>query len=82
MTALSEKPEPACEGANLRHSRGHLTPLGHCGGTVLYEDVATIEVTILIEVIVDRGVNRGELLQGLDVPEPGHRSLSSSKRLV
>ena len=68
--ALSEKPEPACEGASLRHSRGQLTPLGHCGGTVLFKDVATIEVTILIEVIVDRGVDGSEILQGLEVPEP------------
>ena len=55
--ALSEKPEPACEGASLRHSRGQLTPLGQRGGPVFFKDAATIEVTILIEVIVDRGVN-------------------------
>ena len=55
--ALSEKPEPACEGTSLRHSRGQLTPLGQRGGPVFFKDAATIEVTILIEVIVDRGVN-------------------------
>jgi hypothetical protein len=46
-----------------------LTPLSRCRGAVLLEGVAAVEVAILIEVIVDRGVNGGELLQGLDVPE-------------
>ncbi len=35
-----------------------------------------------IEVIMDRNVNGGEFLQGLDVPEFRHRAFSSSKRLV
>ncbi len=36
----------------------------------------------MVEVVVDRGVNGGELLQGLDVPEFRHRPLSSSERLM
>jgi hypothetical protein len=31
---------------------------------------------------VDRGVNGGKFLQGLDVPELRHSTLSSSERLV
>ena len=59
-----------------------LTPLGQSDRAVLLEDVAAVEVTVLVEVIVERGVNGGEFLQGPDVPEFGHGSLSSSERLM
>jgi hypothetical protein len=59
-----------------------LTPLGQGSGAGLLEDVAAVEVTVVVEVVVDRGVNGGELLQGLQVPEFRHRALSSSKRLM
>jgi hypothetical protein len=55
---------------------------GTGGGAVLLEDVAAVEVAILAEVIVDRGVDGGEFLKGLHVPEPPHRPLSSSERLM
>ncbi len=92
--ALSDKPEPACEGhcqrnlnrpakgAGLRRSGRQLTPLGQRGGTVLCEDIAAIEVTVLIEMIMDRGVDSGEFLQSLYVPELRHRTLSSPERLM
>ena len=41
------------KGAGLRRSGRQLTPLGQSGGTVLFEDVAAIEVTVLIEMIMD-----------------------------
>ncbi len=41
------------KGAGPRRSGRQLTPLGQGGGTVLSEDVAAIEVTVLIEMIVD-----------------------------
>jgi hypothetical protein len=53
---------------------------GRQSGTA--EDISAVEVAVLIEVIVDRGVNGSKLLQGLDVPEPSHRALSSSERLM
>ncbi len=53
------------KGAGLRRSGRQLTPLGQSGGTVLFEDVAAIEVTVLIEMIMDRGVDGGKLLQSL-----------------
>ena len=59
-----------------------LTPLGQRGGAALLEGVAGVEVAVEIEVVVDRGVDGSEFLQGLDVPEPGHRSFSSSERLM
>ncbi len=68
--------------AGSRRSRGELPPLGQGGRAVLLEDVAAIEVAFVIEMIVDRGVDGGEFLQGLYVPELRHRPLSSSKRLV
>ncbi len=70
------------KGAGPRRSGRQLTPLGQGGGTVLSEDVAAIEVTVLIEMIMDRGVGGGKLLQSLYVPELRHRHLPSSERLV
>ena len=50
--------------------------------SVLLEDVAAVEVAVLIEVVVDRGVDGREFLQGLYVPELHHCSFSSPERLV
>jgi hypothetical protein len=65
-----------------RFSRCELTPLGQGDRTVLFEDVAAVKLTVVVEVIVDRGVGGGELLKGLHVPEFRHRSFSSSEGLV
>ncbi len=70
------------KGASPRRSGRQLTLLGHGGGAVQSEDVAAIEVTVLIEIIMDRGVDGGKLLQSLYVPELRHRTLSSSERLT
>ena len=59
-----------------------LTPLGQRGGAVLLEDVASAEVAIVVEVVVDRGVRGGKFLQSLDVPELRHSTLSSPERLM
>lgn len=39
-------------------------------------------MTFLVEVVVDVGVDRGELLQDLHSPEPEHGALASSEREV
>ena len=70
------------KGADLRHSGHQLTPFRECGRTILFEDVAAVEVTVEVEVIVDRGVGGGELLESFHVPELRHHSFSSSERLV
>ncbi len=67
---------------NSGSSGRNLTPLSQSGRAVLLEGIAATEMAVLVEMIVDRGVSGSKLLQGLDVPEPGHRSFSSSKRLV
>ena len=36
-----------------RHSRGELTPFSECGGTVLFEDIAAVEVAVVVEVVED-----------------------------
>jgi hypothetical protein len=38
----------------------------------LLEGFAAVEVTVEIEMVRNRGVNGGEFLQGLDVPELRH----------
>ncbi len=48
----------------------------------MLEDVAAVEVTVLIEMIMDRGMGGGEFLQGPYISELRHRSFSSPERLV
>jgi hypothetical protein len=61
------------KGAGLRRSGRQLTPLGQGGRTVLFEDIAVAEVTVVVEVVV---------LEGFHAPELRYRSFSSSERLV
>ena len=35
------------------------------GSAVLLEDIAAVQVAVLVEVVVDRGMGGGEFLQGL-----------------
>ena len=39
-------------------------------------------MAVMVEMIVDRGVDGGEFLEGLHIPKLCHRLLSSSERLV
>jgi hypothetical protein len=39
-------------------------------------------MTVVVEMIVDLRMSRSKILQGLYVPEPGHRPLSSAEWLV
>jgi hypothetical protein len=59
-----------------------LTPFSERSGAALLKDIAAVEVAVLVEVVVERGVYGGELLKGLHVPEIRHRRLSSSERLM
>jgi hypothetical protein len=59
-----------------------LTPLSQGGGAVLLENVSAVEVAVVVEVIVDRGMGGGKFLQGLYVPELRHRAFSSSEWLM
>jgi hypothetical protein len=68
-------PEPGFSGRQLK-------PLGQGGGAVLLEDFAAVEMAVLVEVIVERGVNGGEFLKRLDISELGHRPFSTSERLM
>ena len=43
-------------------SYGEMTPFCDRGGAVLLENISAIEVSILIEVVVDRGMNGSEFL--------------------
>ena len=61
---------------------GQLTPFSQRCRAVLFESFAVVEVTVVVKVIEDGSVGGCELLQGLDVPEPGHCAFPSSKRLM
>ena len=53
----------------LRRSGCQLTPFGQRGSAIFFEGFAAVEVTVEIEMIVDRGMDGSELLQGLHVPK-------------
>ena len=73
--------EPADQ-KRSRPSRGELTPFSDRGSTALLEDAAAVEVSVLVEVVVERGMDGGKLLEDLRVLERRHRPLSSSERLM
>ena len=52
------------------------------GGSALFENVAAIEMALVVEMVVDRGMDGGECLQGLDVSEPSHCPFPPSKGLM
>ena len=70
------------EDGKFRYLGGKLTPFGLGGGSVLFEFVATVEMTFEVEMVVDRGMNGGEFLKCIYISEPRHCSFSSSERLV
>ncbi len=57
---LAERPDRK----RSKLSRGELTPFSERGRAVLLEDIAAIEVAFVIEMVMDRGMDGGELLQG------------------
>ena len=59
-----------CEGA----------PLGQRGGAPLFVDLAGDEMALLIEMVMDLGMNCAEFLQRLHASKPLHSPFSSSKR--
>jgi len=59
-----------------------LTPFSERGSAVLFENVSAVEVTVVVEVVMDRGMRGSKFLEGPYVPEPCHRPLSSTERLV
>ena len=62
---------------------GHkLTPFGQGLGTVFLEFFAAVELAFEIEVVVNRGLDGGELLKTSHRPEPVHYFLSSPQRLM
>lgn len=62
--------------------RKKIAPLCESGGAVGLEILPTVERALLVEMIMDRGVNCDELLQRSCPTEAKHRPLPSSKRLV
>jgi hypothetical protein len=59
-----------------------LAPLSESGGTVQLQIVPAVERALLIEMIVDGGMNGDEFLQTSHAAEPLHGLLPSSKRKV
>jgi len=54
-----------------------LTPFGKRDRSVEFEVLVAVKMTFLVEMVVDRSVDRGELLKRFRAPEFRHRALSS-----
>jgi hypothetical protein len=65
-----------------RASRRQLTPFGQSRRSVLFEDIASVEVGVVIEVVVSRRVDGGEFLQRFAIFEPRYRVFSLPEWLV
>ena len=48
-------------------------PLGLCSRALLPDDVAEIEVVLVVEIVMDWVMDKGEFMQDLYVPEIRHR---------
>jgi hypothetical protein len=68
--------------SDWRSGGTEFAPLGKSSGTISLEVGSTDEVALLIEVVVDRGMGGGKLLEAAHPPEALHRPLSSSQRLM
>jgi hypothetical protein len=62
-------PSPTCRSGSEKAA-----PLGKSGGAGLLVGIAILEVALRWKVVVDRGMDRGELLQRSHATEPQHRS--------
>jgi len=69
-------------GRRGRSLGGERLPLGQGGRASGFEVISADEVAILVEVVVEGGVDRIEFLQGLHLAEPLHGPFSSPKRQV
>jgi hypothetical protein len=67
---------------NLQRLGGESAPPGQRVSASLFENIAAVEMALLIKVVVDLGVNRAEFLKGLRATKPLHRPLSPSKWLM
>ena len=66
----------------MRISGSKLAPFGHRGSAIFFEGFAAVEMTVEVEVVVDRGMDGSQILQGLHVLKFRHRAFSSPERLV
>ena len=62
--------------------RTECPPLGESGSAGSLEVRTAGETALMVEVIVDRGMDGDEFLQTSHLPETKHRTLASSERLV
>lgn len=71
---------PGTTRAGSSSSGGERVPFGKGGRASGFEIVSADEVAVLVEVVVEGGMDGAELLQRLHLPEAEHGPFSSSKR--
>ena len=69
-------------GQGRRALCGEHFPLGQGGRALGFVCLSADEVAVLVEVVVESGVDGAELLQRLHLPEPHHGPFSSSEGQV
>jgi hypothetical protein len=59
-----------------------MSPFGQTSGAVLFENITAVDVALVVEKVVGRGMDGDNFLQGTNVPELNHRFLPSSEWLM
>jgi transposase-like protein len=47
-----------------------LAPFGQSGSAVMFKNITAVQMALLVEKVMDRGMDGGEFLEGADAPEP------------
>ena len=63
-------------------SSGEMSPFGQTCGAALFKSFVAVQVALVIEMVVERGMDGDKFLEGAGIPELSHRFLPSSRWLV
>ena len=66
----------------VNKSGRELAPFGQSGSAVMFKNITAVQMALVVEKVMDRGMDGGKILEGAGVPELGHRFFSPSERLV
>jgi hypothetical protein len=59
-----------------------LAPFGQSNSAGMFKNITAVEVALIVEKVVDGGMDGGDFLEGANVPKPRHRFFPSSEWLV
>ena len=66
----------------MKFSSREMPPFGQSSGAVLFENITAVDVALVVEKVVGRGMDGDKSLQGANVPELNHCFLPMSEWLM